>query len=359
MARLPLTNDEIREWLDEEWSSALQVGHERPDLDPEVDALANSNVVSIRYALVTQMLGKIADPARSLTALQLEAGGEGAWNARSFSTSVVVPWVDDNHQVLGTSADPYVSKPLRRVRLEHEMDDVRAKDEWGRLVALFDRLENAPLEDLRNAFRLILRSLVRRLAAQEISYAVPRRASMAQMETMLVKFLNEPSGGLRPLAVSAALFTTLGRAFSLFSEVKSQGINEADVATGMSGDVMCYDDNGIRLVIEVKDCDLTLSHVQAASLKAKQSGEELSNLLFAVPRIREVDRDDISALSQREWASGLNIYTINLHDLSRSAFVLLDEQWRVRFLIEVGDELDRRQNQQARKAWHDILQELP
>ena len=82
--------------------------------DPKVDALANSKVVAVRYALVTQMLGKIADTTRDLCILQQAAGGPGAWDARSFSKAVVVPWVSANDNVIGTSADPYVSKPLRR-----------------------------------------------------------------------------------------------------------------------------------------------------------------------------------------------------------------------------------------------------
>lgn len=65
-----------REWLDEAWNEAVHESVTAPD--PEVDALANSDVSSIRYALVTQMLGKIADPTRSLMALQLGEAGEGA-----------------------------------------------------------------------------------------------------------------------------------------------------------------------------------------------------------------------------------------------------------------------------------------
>ena len=60
LAELLMDHRDVREWLDEAWNEAV---HESvTDSDPEVDALANSDVSSIRYALVTQMLGKIADP---------------------------------------------------------------------------------------------------------------------------------------------------------------------------------------------------------------------------------------------------------------------------------------------------------
>lgn len=351
-----MTNDQIREWLDTEWESALEIETlQSQHADSDIDRLVNSETVSIRYALVTQILGKIADPSRSLMALQLNLGGDGAWDARSFSTAIVVPWVTASYQVLGTSADPYASKPLRRGRLTRDMEHVRAKGEWNRLVDLFQSLDDASPEDLRHAFKRILHALVRRMAAQTLNYPIPLRIGMTQMEAILSDFLSVSSGGLRPLAVTVALFTTIGRAFSLFSRVESQGVNEADAGSGMPGDVMCYDDNEIRLAIEVKDAELTLAHVQASSLKAKQSREKLTNLLFAVPGTDQRDKAEIAALYEREWAVGLNIYTIDLHRLSHSVFVLLDESWRVEFLREIGQELDKRHNSHARKGWYDVL----
>lgn len=163
-----------REWLDEAWNEAVHESVTAPD--PEVDALANSDVSSIRYALVTQMLGKIADPTRSLMALQLGEAGEGAWDARSFATAVILPWERDNQQVIGKSPDPYVSKPLRRPRLDDDTS-VRSKAAWGTLVSFLEPLDAAPPEELQHAFRRVLRALVRRLARQSFSYPIPRRIS--------------------------------------------------------------------------------------------------------------------------------------------------------------------------------------
>ena len=119
LAELLMDHRGAREWLDEAWNEAVHESVTTPD--PEVDALANSDVSSIRYALVTQMLGKIADPTRSLMALQLGEAGEGAWDARSFATAVVLSWERDNQQVIGKSPDPYVSKPLRHRRKNSNM----------------------------------------------------------------------------------------------------------------------------------------------------------------------------------------------------------------------------------------------
>ena len=355
MAQLPMTAQQARELLDQEWQEALAAGDAGED--PEIDALVNSRVVSIRYAVLTQILGKVADPSRNLLALQLGASSEaGAWDARSFSTAVIVPWVTANQQVLGTSAEPYASKPLRRARLSRDMTDVRDKTQWRALVTLFESLEDAIPDELRTIFRRVLRSLARRLAQQSFIYPVPPRVSMNQLQAVLTGFLKEPSGGLRPLAVAAALFETLGKGFSLFSKVESQGVNEADAASGMPGDIMCYDDaNQLCLAIEVKDTALTLAHVNASSLKMRQATSGLTSFIFAVPNISGPDAGPIEELVRREWASGVNLYTIDIQTLSQTAFTLLDETWRVQFIQAVGRELDARQNQAARKAWYDLL----
>ena len=347
---------EARAWLDGQWAAALEEGCNEPD--PEIDALANSQGVAIRYALVTQLLGKIADPARDLRSIQLADGGRGAWDARSFSTSVIVPWVADNQHVLGASSEPYASKPLRRERLEHDMSNVRYKADWNALVTLFDSLEEQGIEAIEDTFRRVLRSLARRLAEQSFGYAIPQRISLHRLQAILRRLLDTPSGGLRPQAVTAALMRTIGEAFALFSKVESQGINEADAAGGVPGDVLCYcrdDPERICLVVEVKDRELTLGHVDATRVKAKRADAGLANVLFAVPSIREADRAEIASRVANEWAAGMNVYTISIPALVDALCILADESWRVRLLREISQELDERQNQPARKAWHDLL----
>ena len=350
-----MNNSEAREWLDAAWNEALEVGDTDPD--PDIDRLTNSKVVSIRYALVTQMLGKIAHTDRSLLTLQLAGGGAGTWDPRSFSTAVIVPWVADNHNVLGKSPDPYVNNPLRVPRIVRDRRDARDTDEWN---ALFDFL--APLDEvlpkkLEDAFKRVLASLGRKLAEQTFAYPIPPRVSLPQLMGYLGAFLEVASGGLRPLAVATALFKILGNGFSLFDDVQAQGVNEADIAGGMPGDIMCRNDGELFLVVEVKDQDLTLADARATTRKANESGTDLSDLLFAVPDVRQQDQDEIRSLSSRNWAAGLNIYTVSLQGLSYHSFALLKEEWRIRFVREICTELDDRLDQAARKSWHDILLE--
>ena len=353
-----MNNAEARQWLDSAWSRVLEAGPGTPDA--EIDRLVNSKVLSIRYAILTQMLGKIASEDRSLLCLQLGTGETpGAWDARSFCSAVIVPWVADHHDVLGKSPDPYVNNPLRRPRLDQGTDQLRHGGEWDALVAFLSPLDSAARSDLEAAFVLCLESVARRLATQSFKYQIPMRVSLPQTLRTLEAFLAEQSGGLRPLAVTAAMMTVLGHAFSIFASVSSQGLNEADSSTGAPGDVMCLDDGGnMVLAVEVKDRALTLADIRGSTTKVRASNDPLSNLLFAAPSIRADQEDAIRQNIDSAWASGLNINQIDIVELASAAFGLLSEGWRPKLLREIGTELDRRGDHAHRRAWHDLLSNI-
>jgi len=350
-----VTTAEARQWLEKAWGQVLETDPGEPDVT--IDHLVNSSVQSIRYALFTQLLGKIANENRSLLSLQSGEGTDpGAWDPRSFCSAVIVPWVADNHDVLGKSPDPYVSNPLRRPRLDQGMDQLRSRQEWGVLVTFLSLLDNAPPSELEAAFILCLRSAARRLATQSFQYQVPLRVSLPQTLRTLETFLADASGGLRPLVVAAAMMAVLGRAFSIFARVTSQGLNEADSSSGAPGDVLCLDKDGnMVLAVEVKDRALTLADVRVSTNKARASTDTLSNLLFATPSIQENEREAIHKTMETTWASGLNINQIDIADLATATFALLSEEWRPILLREIGTELDRRGDHPHRRAWHDLL----
>ncbi len=354
-----MNEDALIHWLDSQWEQALAQYTSEPDC--EIDRFVDSQVVSIRYAFLTQLLGKHADSARDLLCLQRgERGSQvelsGRWDPRGFCTRVVVPWVQRHQGVLGTSADPYVSKPLRRPRLDGGIGSLKNRREWEALVdflsALQSKSDEAVVED---AVLRCLRSIVRRLRSQHIVYPVPMRIGLDHLCDMLNRYLEVSSGGLRPLVVTTALMRIIGQAFSLFPRVESQGVNESDAATGMPGDIMCYGQDGLlALAVEVKGNRLTLVELEATMAKARTGRVE--NILFATPGFAAVDREAIEARVTEEFAQGSNIYQTSIQSLARSSFMLLSEDWRVRLLQEICDELDARSTQPSdRVAFASLL----
>ena len=113
-----------RNLLDEFWQRVSQ--EKEGEINPDIDRLIDSRFVSIRFCLPTQLLGKLAAPELDCLCLQKgDATFESQWDPRSFANKVIVPWVAENQSVLGTSTDPYVSKPLRKARIEEMLKGKR------------------------------------------------------------------------------------------------------------------------------------------------------------------------------------------------------------------------------------------
>ena len=125
--------EKAKQLLAQCWDEALQKDQANIDPPPEVDEqirshvrdLMSSGIVSFLYCLPTQLLGKLTDPKLDALCLQHGENAPSQWDARSFAAKVIVPWVRDHENVLGTSPDPYVSNPLRQPRILPDPPNVR------------------------------------------------------------------------------------------------------------------------------------------------------------------------------------------------------------------------------------------
>ena len=344
--------------LDELWEIVAQ--EKGGETSSDIDKLVNSRFVSIRYCLPTQLLGKLTDLKLDCLCLQKGSGdSDSQWDPRSFSNNVIVPWVAENQSVLGTSPDPYVSKPLRKARLEENPQNVKGREEWVLLYRVLDEVERRNSKEYtRLRILQTLRSIHRKFAELVFEYFVPERVSIEQTENLIGAFLSEGSGGDRGLSVAAALFQTFGKYFGIYREVKRHAINASDQSTGMAGDIECIGGDGeLKLVIEVKERNLTLADVRDAVLKARKVS--LQELLFNAPGENPSEKEEMVDLFARTWASGTNLYRLSINELIRVGLSLTGELGRTDFLENVGKQLDEYGTQPSnRKRWKELLEEI-
>ena len=339
------------------WNETLATPDEV--IDDTIHELVTCGVVSIRYALLTQLLGKAVDPLRDALSIQRgdasTADAAGRWDARSFCSASVVPWVTESGQVLGTSPDPYVNNPLRRTRLDGGHEPVRNRDLWGSLVAVLAEVQQRDdsefTESRLRACLVSLASVYRQLA---VEFEVPQRISLEATAGVVADFLSEPSGGERPQIVAAALMRTIAERFGLFDEIVRLGINEADSAADSPGDILCYFEGALVLAVEVKDRAVELHDVETAIGKARRNN--VTGVLFATA-MELPEEPSISDRVEREFALGISVYRLSIDTLLRVALSIAGESSRVQFLTLVGEELNDRVTQPAHKlVWQGLLQ---
>ena len=341
------------------WSEALAAPEEY--VDPAIHELITCQVVSIRYALLTQLLGKAAEPLRDALCIQRgdasTAESAGRWDARSFCSSNVVPWVSESGQVLGTSPDPYVNNPLRRARLDSGQEPVRNRTLWNGLVALLAEVqEQDNPEFTESRLRSCLASLASVYRQLTVEFDVPQRISLETTAKLIADYLSEQSGGERPQIVTAALMRAIGDRFGIFDRVTRLGINEADSAADSPGDILCYEQDALVLAVEVKDRALELHDIETAIGKARRSG--VREILFTTATTQG-NEPLISDRAEREFALGINVYRLSIDALLRVALSIAGESSRVQLLALVGEELNDRVTQPAHKlAWQGLLQSI-
>ncbi len=222
------------------------------DLRDSIVSCLTSPIKSYHYVLPTQVLCKCVDASLDSHSLQASYDEPGAFDARAVAHKVIVPFDQENHRVLGGSAEPYVNNPLRCRAVTNEFrNQQKNKMDWDKLVAVLDAVEqrNAP-DFTEKVFDQILVEIYRLLANVKVLYPTPNRISLARTSGVIKEFTAIRSGGDRIEAVCTALFRVIASEFGLFDEIRRQKVNVADTVSGMGADIECRLRGEVILLVE-------------------------------------------------------------------------------------------------------------
>jgi hypothetical protein len=333
---------------------------EDEDLLKAIQYSLNCQEIGYHYVLLTQLMAKVADPKRDCRALQDQAPVPGAFDARTIAHSVSVTF--DRQQLdgaLGRSPSPYLINSLRSPLLDpNDVKKRKDKEGWRRVCQVAVEVENKnDPEFTANVFRQVLLEIYRKLGSTTIKYNIPLRSSLAQVVDAIRTFTAEKSGGDRPLALTAALFQTIGKYTKLFEPSVRRGkINASDESSGQVADVECVDAQGdIVIAIEVKDKTVLVSDLEE---KLGATREKSIKEVFFVSARGNKEAEDVPVRVAKEFASGQNLYVCNLVELAQAFLALMGEASRRDFLIDVGEQLDKYSDTKHRLAWKRALDEM-
>lgn len=315
--------------------------------------IIGSETKSYRYALPTQLLAKSANPLIDSRCMQKKRGGPGAFDARSFCKKVIVEFNRQNYGVLGKSGDPYVSKPLRHEEIsEKYRGAIKDKEGWDDLCLILNEIEKINNSDFTlKVLNQTLLEIYRRLPETKIRYPIPSTISLDQAEALLMKYLSEPSKGVRPQVITYSLFKTAGERLNLFKRVVSSKTTAPEYF-----DVECYSrDERVELAISVKDMVLTAKEVEDELPKIHER-KILAFVVMAFKGVKENEKEELMKLCMRELASGLDIQVVE-HPVEffRPVMFLLGKDGRKEFLKNVSMALDEFAPFEDRKRWAELL----
>ncbi|MDE0679067.1 MAG: restriction endonuclease, SacI family [Gammaproteobacteria bacterium] len=321
--------------------------------------LLKSERVSFTYSLPTQLLGKVTNPQLDALCLQRGENEEAQWDPRSFAVSVIVPWVGENENVLGTSQDPYVSNPLRQARVVPNPPNVRPNTLplWEALHEILSDVEGRNSPDYTLAvLREVLRQTHEILKSRQFSYPRLTRTSLEHTLFLVRKLLESSREGEHGMSLATALFKVIGRRFDLWDEVARLASTTADRASGMTGDLECRKHGELVYAVEVKERTIRLADVIAFDEKLSRS--RLTEALINAPGVYSSEAEGVRNRIRLMWGRGINLYNATIEELVSVTMGLAGEDGRLEFITEIGNQLDEFARPSGKAAWRDLLKSI-
>ncbi len=354
--------DDLWNWVSASAATGeLEDAIEDTELREAVQRSLRSKTKTYRYVLPTQILAKLAKHTLDCRSLQVADRRRGAFDARSLAQTIIVPFEAANNGVLGGSPEPYVNNPLRVPSISRQYSKPQKdKQGWADLCLVLDTVQRKNDKQFtETVFRQVLVEIYRCLSEVSVSYSVPIRVSLESTLSTISGFLTEKSGGDREQAIAGALFCIIGERFGPYKTVRRAPINASDKASGLVADLECVSElSTVELAVEVKDREITVAHIEGKLRNARSM--KVSEILFVAQKgLAPTEAQEIPARVESEFASGQNVYILDLATLAKVTLSLTGESWRPRFLAEVGKQLDQYNSDiRHRRAWAKLLAQL-
>jgi hypothetical protein len=281
-----------------------------PEIIVAVDRLMQSRTQAYREILISCALARLYDDQIDLS-LPYVNQGDTAYNARTLTEEVVTPFLHE-HEV-PSSKGPFLNVFRRSVTFKPETRaGLRDKNGYDAFLLFIDQLQQSQEREVKALLRYLLYAFVRMRDASVIPLAQIQKLSLEQYEIVIGNLLQTPSGGRFPVLLAVAMFQTIAGCFHLDWQIDWQGINVADRASDVGGDITIKSGGDVVLSVEVTERLIEAARVRSTfSTKILRHG--ISDYLFffsSVPPAadaRELARNylgqghDISFLPVKEW----------------------------------------------------------
>lgn len=300
-----------------------------------------SKTQAYREVLLGCLLVRIADKSRDVS-FPYVGLGEAAYNGRTLDEQVVNPFLREKN--IPCSKGPYLSVFRRSVAfVPSTREGLKDKKGFDALLRVIEIVRNQTDDRVLKA---ILGYLVHRflLLREEshIDLIELDRISLSQYRNLITALIHRKSGGRLPLLLVVSMFEAIAETFSLAWSIEWQGINVADSASGVSGDITIKQKGISILVVEVTERIVDSTRV-ASTFKTKIAPAKIPRYVFMV-HLHQID-DKTQSQADRYFAQGYDVTLVDIWE------------WLVNSLVTIGGE--GRQHFQTRVLHHLSDVEIP
>ncbi len=260
--------------------SGSTIGSLAPEIVDPLDKLFSSKTQTFREALSGCLLARINDKTINIRKPYASQGSD-AFNGRTLDEKVVNPILQQRR--IPSSRGPFLSVFRRSVGFTNStrngIRDKSAYDDFLRLLEYTERIAD------NNVLIRLLDSIAYRFIelreASEIPLTRIQRMSLSQVSDLVYQLLETPSGGRFPMYLIVAAFQAIDKHFDLHWDIRWQGINVADSASGTGGDIVVSSGGKTLIVAEVTERLVDRNRV-VATFNNKIGPNPMEDYLFFV-----------------------------------------------------------------------------
>jgi len=326
-----------------------------PHIEEECDIIFASQTQAYREVLLGCLLVRITDRDKDIHLPYIKMGAS-AFSGRSLDEKVVNPFL--RGKKVPCSRGPYLSVFRRQVRFDEStkqgLKDQKGYDAFlGLLGAVASEREQARLTALLDyvLYRFVLlreESGVRLIALDRIS--------RSQYQKLIGGLLARPSGGFFPLILVAAMIETIVHRFALGWQVSFQGINVADRASGVGGDIVIQEQGKDVITVEVTERPVNASRV-VATFTDKIAPLTLTDYVFAV-HLEQIG-DQAKQQAEKYFAQGYDVSFVDIQEWVTNTLAIVGNKGREHFQQRIIYHLSGEQVPKALKvAWNEEIARL-
>ncbi len=182
------------------------------------------------------------------------------------------------------------------------------------------------------------------------------RIALEQYDTLVTGLLDTPSGGRFPVLLVVATLQALTDFLEADWEIECQGINVADTAAGVGGDITVKKDQRIVLAVEVTERPVDRSRI-VATFNEKIAPHGIEDYLFFVKR---TNLDEKAMVQARQYfVQGHEVNFLEIGPWIRMVLAAIGTRGRDLFNRKQIELLDDPEVPRAMKvAWNDRIAAL-